>query len=98
MFQVGDTVKFTGGGRYAPESFYSEKHPHRKDGSIVLGEHYKKNFAKIVGTYNGYFLVEWVNENDSVMCLAFGDKYLELVKPAMSFIQQYRIKETNHLL
>jgi len=48
-------------------------------GIIGLGEKYKKEFAKVVGYYEPYHLVEWYSSDNKLMRLGFKEEELYLI-------------------
>lgn len=81
-FKVGDTVKFIDGD-YCKKYFtnYNGGIPRNLiiHGSPTIGEHYRKNFAKVVTIHNEYYIVNWYNDIKAIQ-LGFKENSLVLVK------------------
>jgi len=75
-FQIGDKVKFIDNDNKIPTYFDNclpANIPYSKliHGSILLGDVYKKEFAKIVDIHNEYLIVEWTDAYNTLMRLGF---------------------------
>ena len=82
--KIGDKVKFVPEDKHIPK-YYHEVNSNiprsmiKDNGIALVGEHYKKHFAKIVNTYNEFFIVEFVDDEYNTLRLGFKKESLKLL-------------------
>ena len=89
MLKIGHKVAFVKDGKRLKSGndipdFYTGRNgipsEKLKHGSTILHQSYDKNFAKIVDTWNEFFIVEFVDDCNNRVRLGFKEESLELIK------------------
>jgi len=95
MFKKGDKVKFVENDKRIPK-YYADNDGIPADkiihGSTGLGGTYYKEFAKIVGVYNEFYIVRWTDSSNKIMQLGFKEESLELIAKQKTFMSTLKEK------